>query len=66
MNVIQARKFISICYYILLNRAPDKKELDYWVKKAINEKMTETDIIYEFVSSKEFINEEMSEKGGKL
>lgn len=56
MNIVKARKVVVICYELLLNRTPNKSEIEHWSKRVVNEKMDEIDVIYYFVSSKEFLN----------
>ena len=55
-NITQARKIITICYEIILDRNATKTEIDHWAKKLVSNEMSETDIVYHFVTSKEFQN----------
>ena len=63
MNITEARKVVRICYEIILNRTPNESEIDHWSKTIVNKKWDDVDVIYEFVSSKEFAN--MRGKDGK-
>lgn len=54
MNITKARKLVRICYEIILDRTPSSSEIEWWAKAVVNNKSDETDLIYSFISSKEF------------
>ena len=54
MNAAEAKKFITISYNILLERDPTEEELTSLSDKAVKDKQSENDIIYDIVSSEEF------------
>ena len=56
MNIIQARKIVTIAYELILDRSPDKSGLNYWANKLSSGEINENDLIYSFVTSNEYQN----------
>ena len=54
MNITQARHIVVISYEIILDRDASSKEVDHWAKKLVSGEINETDLIYYFVTSKEY------------
>lgn len=56
MNITKARKLVTIAYYTILNRAPDKSGLEFHAKRLSNGSCDETDLYYDLFTSKEYAN----------
>lgn len=56
MNIIKARKVVTIAYYTVLNRKPDHLGLNSWANKLRDGIIDEVDLYYELFNSKEYQN----------
>ena len=54
MNITRAKKIVTIAYYTVLNRAPDKSGLNTWSAQLRDGKMDDIDLYYALFTSKEY------------
>lgn len=54
MNIVKARKIVTIAYELLLDRSPDKAGLEFWAKKVSSGEVDENDLMYSFITSSEY------------
>lgn len=56
-------EFVKQTYNFILNREPDKDGFDFWLSELSSKRMTRSDLIKAFISSKEFLDRNASENG---
>ena len=61
-DTTQARSFVTRCYQIILKRDPDAGGLDYWTGAIVKGK-TASQMIYGFITSNEFRNRNLNNRG---
>ena len=65
VNKIKANRIVTVAYYTILNRKPDKNGLTHFSKKLISDPdYDETDLAYDLFTSAEYNMNLIKEKDG--
>lgn len=54
MELSKAKQIVTIAYYTILNRPPDKQGLEHHAKLLMDNKIDEIDLAYALFTSKEY------------